>query len=108
MGILRAGQLVTVDSIEGLRETASADGEVRLRLDGTPADVRERLPDAVRAIDGVGTVELADGILEVTCADDAKARAIAACLDAGATVADVQTSEHSLEDLFVAVTGEDR
>jgi ABC-2 type transport system ATP-binding protein len=108
VGILREGQLVTVDSIEGLRRTAGTDGEVRLRLDGTPADVRETLPDRVRAIEGVGTVDLADGALTITCADDAKARAIAACLDAGATVADVQTSERSLEDLFVAVTGDER
>jgi ABC-2 type transport system ATP-binding protein len=104
VGILRNGQLVTVDSIEGLRETAGADGGVRLRLDGTPEDVQAGLPDRVRAVDGVGTVDLADGALEVTCAAEAKARAIAACLDAGATVSDVQTTEHSLEDLFVSLT----
>ncbi len=108
VGILREGQLVTVDTIEGLRKTAGADAEVRLRLDGTAPDVRDSLPDRVRSIQGVGSAELADQTLTITCADDAKARAIAACLDAGATIADVQTSEHSLEDLFVAVTGEDR
>ena len=56
---------------------------------------------------GVDRATLDGDALVVTCDDAAKARAIAACLEAGATVADVETSRRSLEDLFVAVTGDD-
>jgi len=107
VGILRDGQLVTVDTIDGLRDAAGTEGELRLRIDGSPAAVRTSLPDRVSQVAGVDRATLDGDALVVTCDDAAKARAIAACLEAGATVADVETSRRSLEDLFVAVTGDD-
>ena len=108
VGILRDGQLVTVDTIDGLREAAGSDGQLRLRLDGTAESLRSTLPETVRAVEGVVGAELDGDALVVTCEDAAKARAVAACLDAGATVSDVETSRRSLEDLFVSVTEDGR
>ena len=108
VGILRNGQLVTVDTIDGLREAAGSDGQLRLRLDDTGESLRSTLPETVQAVEGVVGAELDGEALVVTCEDAAKARAVAACLDAGATVSDVETSRRSLEDLFVSVTEDGR
>ncbi|MHB9287742.1 ATP-binding cassette domain-containing protein [Halobacteriales archaeon Cl-PHB] len=104
VGILRQGSLVAVDTIDGLRDAAGSVGELRLTLDGTDESVRSTLPETLRALDGVREVTLQDGTLVASCEDFAKARVVEAALDSGATVADLETRESSLEDLFVSYT----
>ncbi len=104
VGILREGDLVAVDTIDGLRAAAGSVGELRLTLDGTPEDVRADLPDRLRTLEGVRDIALRDGTLVASCEDHAKARVVETALDAGATVADLETTESSLEDLFVSYT----
>jgi ABC-2 type transport system ATP-binding protein len=101
VGILNQGSLVTVDTIDGLREAAGTTGRIDLSLDALPGG----LPDTVRAIEGVSEVEPTDDGLSVTCAAPAKGEAVRACYDAGAPVRDIETSKSSLEDIFVTYTG---
>jgi ABC-2 type transport system ATP-binding protein len=101
VGILRAGELVAEDSIEGLREAVDSEATLRIQLaDGVP-DL-----DPVRELAGVSGVTVDDDTVVVACDDDAKTTVIATLEDAGATVTDFETDEASLEDLFLAYTDE--
>ena len=102
VGIMRDGELVAKDSVEGLREAAG--GEESLTITTTDP-VSEDALDAVRRLDGVARAELDDdGDVVVSCESGAKTRVIAALEDEGVTVSDFSTSEASLEDLFLAYT----
>jgi ABC-2 type transport system ATP-binding protein len=98
VGILSDGELVAVDTVEGLRRTVGAGSELRLRVAG---DVGVD----VAAIDGVDSVRYADGIVRAVCADSrSKARVITTLADAGVDILDVDSEEASLEDVFAAYT----
>lgn len=100
VGILRDGELVAEDSVEGLREAVG--GEETLEVSAAGAD--DEAIAAVRALAGVSGVTRDGDELVVNCASDAKTDVIAALEDAGVTVADFHTREASLEDLFLAYT----
>ncbi len=100
VGILHHGQLVAVDTIEGLREAVDVTGELTITLDSTANSIS----DAVAAIDGVGTTAIDENRLTVGCTNRAKAKVISTCLDAGHSVLDIETQPASLEDLFAAYT----
>jgi ABC-2 type transport system ATP-binding protein len=101
VGILNQGQLVAVDTIEGLREAAGTTGELQLTLDSVP----DSLAATVTEIEGVENVSRSDGTLSARCRNLAKAEVVRACHDAGVTVENIETSNASLEDLFAAYTG---
>jgi len=98
VGILDAGELVALDTIENLRGDMSAGATVTATLDDVPE------PLDVAAVDGVrdATVDASDVVVEV---EDpaAKMRALRH-LDDRATVADVAIEEASLESLFAEYT----
>ncbi len=101
VGILDAGQLVAVDSIDGLRQAAGTTGEIAVTLDALP----EGLPADIEAIDGVTSVRVEEETLTAGCENPAKGRVVRACQEAGPAVENIETSEASLEDLFAAYTG---
>ena len=100
VGILAGGELVAVDTIDGLRRTVGAGSELRLRVTGAvDVDVAE--------IDGVTAARLADGILRVSCSDPrAKARVVSRLAAAGVEILDVDSEGASLEEVFTAYTTE--
>ncbi|UPV75951.1 ABC transporter ATP-binding protein [Halorussus limi] len=102
VGILRDGQLVAEDSIEGLREATSADTVLRV----TVGDVSEAALDDVRDLDGVSEVELDEGggLLTVSCQSDAKTTVLSTLEETGVDVVDFETDEASLEELFMDYT----
>ncbi|KTG20116.1 ABC transporter ATP-binding protein [Haloferax profundi] len=102
VGIMREGELIAEDSIESLRDRLEAEAILRLDVEGD-ADL-----SAVRALDGVSSVESSDGRLVVACTDDAKTRVIEAVESNGATVADFETDSASLEDIFLAYTEDEK
>jgi ABC-2 type transport system ATP-binding protein len=104
VGIMRAGELVAEDSIEGLRGAVGEGETLSVTVDAAGDDDL----DAVRALDGVTAASVNGETVTVSCAADAKTEVIGALEDAGVTVEDFQTEETSLEDLFLAYTeGED-
>ncbi|WP_135829206.1 ABC transporter ATP-binding protein [Halorussus halobius] len=104
VGILRDGELVAEDSIEGLREATSADTVLRIDADGVTDDALA----AVRGIEGVSEVSDSDEALRVSCQSDVKTTVLSTLEDAGVDVRDFETEEASLEDLFVAYTTDGR
>jgi ABC-2 type transport system ATP-binding protein len=100
VGIMRAGELVAEDSIDGLREAVEGGETLVITVDAASEDDLA----AVRALDGVSNAATDGGTVTVTCDADAKTAVIGALEDAGVTVKDFQTEETSLEDLFLAYT----
>ena len=102
VGILREGRLVALDTIEGLREAVAAEARLAVTVEALPAGAVE----AVEALAGVTSVVAEDHVLSVTCDDGAKAAVIETLEDAGAAVRDFETTETSLEELFMQYTAE--
>ena len=98
VGILSNGQLVAVDSVEGLRRTVGSGSELRLRVtDDVPVDIA--------TIDGVDSVSQTDGLLRVTTKDSrVKAQIVTRLTNAGVEIVDLDSDEPSLEDVFTAYT----
>jgi ABC-2 type transport system ATP-binding protein len=102
VGILRGGELVAEDSIEGLRDAVGEGTTLVVTVDDPDGvDV-----EAVEAVDGVTAVGVDGDTVTVSCDSDAKTAVIGAIEDAGVEVADFRTEETSLEDLFLAYTEE--
>lgn len=98
VGILVDGQLIDVDTIDGLRRTVGSGTELELR-------VNESHDVNLLMIDGVETVSQEAGIIRVQTTDStAKARVIERLSQAGITILDIDSSEASLEDVFTAYT----
>jgi ABC-2 type transport system ATP-binding protein len=102
VGILRDGQLVAEDSIEGLRETAGAAATLRVTTDGAP----DGALDAVRTVTDVTSADADGATVTVRCSPAAKLSALDALRDAGVAIRDFETERTSLEDLFDAHTRE--
>jgi len=103
VGILHQGELVAIDTIEGLRQSVGGGTKLLITVDS----LDDAPLDAVERIDGVESAwsqPEADRI-EVTCANDAKTDVLVTLDDAGVDVLDFTTEEPSLEDLFVEYTG---
>jgi ABC-2 type transport system ATP-binding protein len=102
VGILREGELVAVDSIDGLRAASDTDAALEVTV-GSPVD--DDMLATVRGLDGVDTVER-DGerTLRVACDSDTKTTVVTTLEDDGVTVADFTTREASLEELFLSYT----
>ncbi|MXV63197.1 ATP-binding cassette domain-containing protein [Natronorubrum sp. JWXQ-INN-674] len=104
VGILDDGELVTVDTIAGLRERSGVGSSLVVDVAGEPSTEGTALTE----IDGVTEVTADDGRLRVTYADPAaKALAIHRLVESGPPIVDFETEEATLEDLFSAFTGVD-
>jgi ABC-2 type transport system ATP-binding protein len=105
VGILRAGSLVALDTIEGLRSELYAGATVTATLESVPADAAA----AVSAVDGVTetTVE-GDQVVASCTTGPAKVAVVNALQDAGGTVLDLAIESAELESLFAAYAGTSR
>jgi ABC-2 type transport system ATP-binding protein len=103
VGILRAGELVAEDTIEGLRETVGGQGQLTVEVDRVP----EGAVASVESVPGVSEVAVRNTTLTVTCEDSAKRSVLDAVEAAGATVETFGSERASLEDLFVYYTNDE-
>ena len=105
VGILRGGELVAVDSIDGLRGASDADATLHITVG---AAVGDDLLAELRGLTGVSSVDRdGDDALRVGCDSDAKTTVVTTLEDDGIPVEDFSTQEASLEDLFLAYTEDD-
>ncbi len=104
VAIVNRGQLVAVDTIDGLRD-ATETGEV---LYVFVSDLDGSTVDRVTGLDGVGSASIDDGRLRVVV-DDTSKFAVLQAIDAEVTsVQDFSVVESSLEDLFVRYTEDEQ
>ena len=104
VGIIREGELVAVDTIEGLRSNVAGGSTLVVEVDAIP----EGAIEALEALEGVSEVTLEGMTLRISCDDDVKMDAVQELEAAGADVSDFTTEEAPLEDLFAAYTEGDR
>lgn len=103
VGIIRDGEMIAVDSVAGLREASGAESVLEVAVGGDPSAAAL---DAVRELGGVSEVRAAGDQVTVTLGGDVRKTAVLDALEsAGVEVADFETRETSLEDLFTAYTG---
>lgn len=98
VGILDAGELVAIDTIEGLRESAGVGHELVF-------DLAEPYDGPLESVDGVIDVRHDNERVYVGYADpSAKAKIVHHLVEHGATVRNFELEEASLEDLFQVYT----
>jgi ABC-2 type transport system ATP-binding protein len=102
--ILQEGDVVAVDSVEGLRSATDADTTLLVTVGQSD---RELAADAVRGLDAVSSVTTDDDQVVVNLDGEAKMEVLNAIEDEGIEVENFETREASLEDLFAAYTEED-
>ncbi|WP_226004943.1 ABC transporter ATP-binding protein [Natrinema salinisoli] len=104
VGVLNEGELVAVDTIDGLRAELGGGATMTVTL----ADPAEWARDLVTSIEGVADTTASGRTLELSVVDPAaKATVVTALADAGATIRDLRIEEVSLESLFTALTNGD-
>ena len=102
VGILQDGELVAVDTINGLRDSLGGGTKLLITVEHLENGTVER----VRGVDGVETAVAGDdSTIEVTCTNDAKMDILVELHGAGVDVVNFRTEEASLEDMFIEYTG---
>ncbi|WP_254546143.1 ABC transporter ATP-binding protein [Halomarina pelagica] len=104
VGILREGDLVAEDSIEGLRQSMGSGSTLTVRM----ADVSDAAVAAARDVPGVTSVAVDGDALVVSIQDGSKTAVLTAVEEAGGEVRDFSTEKASLEELFVSYTNDER
>ena len=104
VGIIREGELVAIDTIEGLRDAVGGGSTLVVEVDAVPDDAAHRL----KSLDGVSGVTIEGTTLRINCEDGVKMDVVSELEAAGADVSDFSTEEAPLEDLFVAYTEGER
>ncbi len=104
VGILRAGQMVAVDTVSGLRDSVGGGTTLRVTVDRLEPDAIA----AVEALPDVGTVSVEDGTepAVVVTGEGSKTDVIHELEDHGLEVRDFATEEASLDEVFHAYTAE--
>ena len=103
VGIIAGGEMVAVDTVDGLRESVTAVSTLVVRVDRVDEDAME----ALRNLPGVMRVAGHDDHGRPTVvieSEGSKLDALTTLQDAGVTVEDFRTEEASLEDVFHAYT----
>ena len=102
VAIIDRGQLVAVDTIDGLRDATETGETLYVYVD----DLDESVVKAVAQLDGVDSASMDDGRLRVV-ANGVSKFAVLHAIDAEVTpVKDFSVVKSSLEDLFVRYTNE--
>ncbi len=100
VGILRNGRLVAEDSVAGLREAVGTGTTLRITVEHLLGDALRE----VRSLEGVSGVEADGTSLRVAVENGSKTAVLDTLESAGAPVADFETEQASLEDLFRTYT----
>jgi len=100
VAILNEGEIVAINSVEGLRGSLGATGEISFRLE----EVTEAALDAVRVLDGVRDVTVAGEVVTVTCPNIHKIDVATTLAREDVRILNIETSDMSLEELFAAYT----
>ncbi|QSG16125.1 ABC transporter ATP-binding protein [Halapricum desulfuricans] len=102
VAILNEGRIVTVDTIEGLRDTAGTATQLTIRVDAVPEDSIA----AIEVLEGVHSVTATGTTVTVRIENGSKTAILDVLESAGAEVLDFSTAETSLEELFAQFTTE--
>ena len=103
VGILQDGKLIAKDSVEGLREAARGGVTLWVTLED-PAGDAATVEETVADLEGPTVTETDGDRIAINCKSDEKMTILDALNDAGVSVANFDTEDQSLEELFAAYT----
>jgi ABC-2 type transport system ATP-binding protein len=101
VAIINRGQLVAVDSVEGLRSTSETGEKLHLQV----AMLSEDILDSIAAVPGIEHAVIDDGRVRVTLGDRSKFQVLEDIDDITA-IEDFSVTTSSLSDLFIQYTNE--
>ncbi|MFD1645454.1 ABC transporter ATP-binding protein [Haloarchaeobius litoreus] len=99
VGIMSKGELVTVDTIDNLRERSGDAGEVELTVETVPDDL------GLQVMDDVSDVEVDGDEIRAYCRNGTAKMNVIRHVDRTTTITNVVATETSLEELFNKYTG---
>lgn len=101
VGIIDDGELIAVDTVEGLRNTFNTRSTLILSVGSVPPS------HGVSSLDGVINVKHTDNTIEVDCTNsEVKSSVIARVEATGASVTDIDIDQTSLSEIFSKITTE--
>ena len=103
VGILQKGQLIAKDTVEGLRSAVRGGMTLWVTLADPAGDV-STVEDTVEGIEGAQITETDGSQVAIGCKSTQKMDILNALNDAGVDVANFETEDQSLEELFTAYT----
>ena len=102
VAIIDEGRVVATDTVAGLSEDALVSPRLELVVPGLGGEA----PPVVEHLRDVELVAVDGDTLTLACPPDRRAGVVAELLEASIEIADLHTSEPSLEDVFVRVVAE--
>ncbi|QLG49517.1 ABC transporter ATP-binding protein [Natrinema halophilum] len=99
VGVMNDGQLVAMDTIDGLRKKAGGRASIELKCEMQPA------AEEIEALDAVTEVIVEETTLTAYCTDPSVKADVVRRVDEQANVVDILVDETSLEELFNRYTG---
>ncbi|MFC6733998.1 MULTISPECIES: ABC transporter ATP-binding protein [unclassified Haladaptatus] len=99
VGVMNDGELVAVDTIDGLRETTGGQATIELTCATSPTTL------GVETIEGVAAVSVEENTLVATCTNPSVKVDVVSHVAAQAEVRDILSDTVSLESLFNELTG---
>ncbi|WP_418283054.1 ATP-binding cassette domain-containing protein [Halorubrum sp. DTA98] len=104
VAIINRGQLVAVDTIDGLRDATETGETLYIYV----SEIENGIVEQVSELDGVGSATIDDGRLRVTV-DGVSKFAVLHAIDANVVpIQDFSVAKSSLEDLFVRYTNDEQ
>ncbi len=104
VGILRDGEMVAIDTPDGLRQSVGGGTTLQVTVDRIDEDVLETVR-ALPAVESLSTESAANPILVINCSGS-KTSILGALEDEGIEILDFETREASLDDVFRSYTTE--
>ncbi len=104
VGILRDGEMVAIDTPDGLRESVGGGTTLQVTVDRLGESALEAVR-ALSSVESLSTESAANPILVINCSGS-KTAVLSALEDEGLEVLDFETKEASLDDVFRSYTTE--
>lgn len=95
--IINKGKIIAKDTVENLNNYL----KIKPRLELTIPELNGKIPQKIREIEGIITIDIKDDKILITCEPSARINVISEIKNQGFDVKDVKTFEPSLEEVFM-------
>ena len=101
--IINKGKIIAKDTVENLNKHL----KIRPRLEITIPGLNGKIPEIIKKIDGIESIDIKKDVLFITCDSVARINIISEIKDKGFEVKDIKTIEPSLEEAFMKLIFKD-
>jgi len=101
--IINKGKIIAKDTVENLNKYL----KIKPRLEITITGLNGKIPEIIKKIDGIESIDIKNDVLFITCDSVARINIISEIKDKGFDVKDIKTIEPSLEEAFMKIVTKD-